>query len=157
MLVLLRLAATRQHHVESDKTPVLRTFCDIFDPAIWAEMTPPRAKPLGIDRLVGMPRVADIMVAGDRPPADSEFVHQVGGRAEVSFYTGAIHSHIPGMDHQIGMLASDPRRKRRPIVEEMWLVPAQMRVGNLNNSHKPSLSVEPYHMETAGDGRGCVK
>src|SRR5262249_22560706 len=66
LLVLLRLAAARQYRVESDKTPVLRTFCDIFDPAIWAEMTLPRAKPLRIDRLVDMPRVADIMVAGAR-------------------------------------------------------------------------------------------
>jgi len=135
LLVLLRLAAARQHHVESEKTPVLRTFCDIFDPAIWAKMTLPRAKPLGIDRLVGMPRVADIMVAGDRPPADSEFVHQLGGEAEVSFDPGAIGSHITGMDHEIGMLVGYPCGERRPIADEMWLVRAQMSVGNLNNSH----------------------
>jgi hypothetical protein len=98
-------------------------------------MTLPRAKPLGIDWLAGIPSVADIMVAGDRPPAGSEFVQQVGGEAEVSFDSGAIDSHIAGMDHKIGMLVGDPRRERRPIVEEMWLVPAQMRVGNLNNSH----------------------
>ena len=104
LLVLLRLAAARQHHVKSDKTPVLRTFCDIFDPAIRAEMSLPRAEPLGIDRLVGMLRVADIMVAGDRPPAGSEFVHQLGGEAEVSFDPGAISGHIAGMDHEIGML-----------------------------------------------------
>ena len=114
---------------------MLRTFCDIFDPAIWAEMTLPRAKPLGIDRLVGMPRVADIMVARDRPPADSEFVHQLGGEAEVSFDPGAIGSHIAGMDHEIGMLVGDPCSERRPIADEMWLVRAQMSVGNLNNSH----------------------
>ena len=82
-----------------------------------------------------MPSVADIVVAGDRPPADSEFVHQMGGEAEVSFDSGAIHSHIAGMDHEIGMLVGDPCRERRPIVGEKWLVPAQMRVGNLNNSH----------------------
>src|SRR5262249_16682159 len=81
LLVLFRLAAAHQHHVESDKTPALRTFCDIFDPAIWAEMTPPRAKPLGIDSLPAMPRVADIVVAGDRPLADSKFVHQLSGEA----------------------------------------------------------------------------
>ena len=90
-------------------------------------MTPPRAKPLAIDWLAGMTRVADIMVAGHRPPADSEFAHQVGGEAEVCFDSGAIRSHITGMDYKIGMLVGDPRRKRRPIVEEMWLVPAQMR------------------------------
>jgi hypothetical protein len=98
-------------------------------------MTLPRAKSLGIDWLAGIPSVADIMVAGDRPPADSEFVHQMGGEAEVSFDSGAIHSYIAGMDHEIGMVFGDPRRERRPIVGEMWLVPAQMRVGNLNNSH----------------------
>ena len=98
-------------------------------------MTPPRAKPLGIDWLAGIPSVADIVVAGDRPPADSEFVHQVGGEAEVSFGSGAIDSHITGMDHETGMLVGDPCRERRPIVDEKWLVPAQMRVGNLNNSH----------------------
>jgi hypothetical protein len=114
---------------------VLRTFCDIFDPAIRAEMTLPSAEPLGIDRLVGMPSVADIMVSGDRPPADSECAHQLGGEAEVSFDSGAIDSHIAGMDHEIGMLVGDPRRERRPIVEELWLLLAQMRVGNLNNSH----------------------
>jgi hypothetical protein len=75
------------------------------------------------------------MVAGDRPPADSEFVHQLGGEAEVSFDPGAIGGHIAGMDHEIGVLVGDPRRKRRPIPEVMWLVRAQMRVGNLNNSH----------------------
>ena len=98
-------------------------------------MTLPRAKPLGIDWLAGMPSIADIVVAGDRPPADSEFVHQMGGIAEVGFDPGAINGHIAGMDHEIGMLVGDPRRERRPIIGEMWLVPAQMRVGNLNNSH----------------------
>ena len=131
LLVLLRLAAARQHHVKSDKTPVLRTFCDIFDPAIRAEMSPPRAEPLGIDRLVGMLRVADIMVAGDRPPAGSEFVHQLGGEAEVSFDPGAISGHIAGMDHEIGMLVGDPCGERPPIADEMWLGRAQMRVGLL--------------------------
>jgi hypothetical protein len=77
------------------------------------------------------------MVAGDRPPADSEFVHQLGGEAEVSFDPGAIGGHIAGMDHEIGMLVGDPCRERPPIGDEMWLVPAQMRVGNLNNSHEP--------------------
>ena len=92
-------------------------------------MAPPRAKPIGIDRLTGMPSVADIVVAGDRPPAGSEFVHQMGGVAEVSFDAGAIDGHIAGMDHEVGVLVGDPRRERRPIVGEMWLVPAQMRVG----------------------------
>ena len=71
LLVLLRLATAHQHHIESDKTPALRTFCDIFDPTIWAEMTLPRATALGIDWLVVMTRVADIMVAGHRPAPDS--------------------------------------------------------------------------------------
>jgi hypothetical protein len=79
-----------QHHIESDKTPALRIFCDLFDPTIWAEMTLPRAKALGIDWLAGMTRVADIMVAGHRPPPDSEFVHQLSGVAEVNFDSGAI-------------------------------------------------------------------
>ena len=128
LLVLLRLATAHQHHVESDKTPALRTLCDIFDPTIWAEMTLPRAKALGIDWLAGMPRVADIMVAGHRPPLDSESVHQLSGEAEVNLDSGAISGHIAGMDYEIGMLVGDPRRKPRPIVGEMWLVPAQMRV-----------------------------
>jgi len=51
----------------------------------------------------------------------------MGGEAEVSFDSGAIRSYIAGMNYEIGMLVGDPRRKRRPIVEEMWLVPAQMR------------------------------
>jgi hypothetical protein len=38
------------------------------------------------------------------------------------------------MDYEIGMLVGNPRRKQRPIVGEMWLVLAQMRVG-MNNSH----------------------
>jgi len=135
LLVLFRLAAAHQHHVESDKTPTLRTSCDIFDPAIWAKMTLPCPQAPGIDWLAGMTSLADIMVAGDRPPADPEFVHQVGGEAEVSFDSGAIGSHIAGMDHEIGLLVGDPCRKRHPIVDEMWLVPAQVRVGNLNNSH----------------------
>ena len=124
-----------QHHIESDKTPALRIFCDLFDPTIWAEMTLPRAKALGIDWLAGMTRVADIMVAGHRPPPDSEFVHQLSGVAEVNFDSSAIKGHIAGMDYEIGMLVGNPRRKQRPIVGEMWLVLAQMRVGNLNNSH----------------------
>src|SRR5262249_39763451 len=92
-----------------------------------------------------MTRVADIMVAGHRPPADAEFVHQLSGQAEVSFDSGAIKGYIAGVDHEIGMLIGDPRRERRPIVEQMWLVPAQMRVGNLNNSHWPALGrTRPY-------------
>ena len=91
-------------YTTDEMATMLLALCDIFDPAIWAEMTLPRAKPFGIDRLVGMPRVADIMVAGDRPPADSEFVHQLGGEPEVSFDPGAIGGHIAGMDHEIGML-----------------------------------------------------
>ena len=83
------------------------------------------------------------MVAGDRPPADSEFVHQLGGEAEVSFDPGAIESHIAGMDDEIGMLVGDPRRERGPIVDEMWLVRAQMRVGNLDNSHSALLRSNP--------------
>ena len=98
-------------------------------------MTLPRAKALGIDWLAGMPRVADIMVAGHRPPPDSEFVHQLSGVAEVNFDSRAIESHIAGMDHEIGMLVGDPRREQRPVVGEMWLVLTQMRVGNLNKSH----------------------
>jgi hypothetical protein len=111
LLVLLRLAAAHQHHVEPDKTPALRTFCDIFDPAIWAEMTLPRAKPLTIDWLVGMTRVADVMVARHRPPADSEFVHQLSGVTKVNFDSGAIAGHIAGMDYEVGMLGrrSTPR------------------------------------------------
>jgi len=38
------------------------------------------------------------------------------------------------MDHEIGMLVGDPRGELRPVVGEMWLVLAQMRVGNLNKS-----------------------
>ena len=34
--------------------------------------------------------IADIMVAGHRPPPDSEFVHQLSGVAEVNFDSGAI-------------------------------------------------------------------
>ena len=75
------------------------------------------------------------MVAGDRPPADSEFVHQLGGEAEVSFDPGAIGGHIASMDHEIGMLVGDPCGERRPILDVKCLVRAQMRVGNLNNSH----------------------
>jgi hypothetical protein len=135
LLVLLRLAAAHQQRVESDKTPALRTLYNIFDPAIWAEMTLPRAKPLGIDWLAGMPSVADIMVAGDRPPAGSEFVQQVCGEAEVSFDSGAIDSHIAGMDHKIGCWSAIHAASGAQLSKKMWLVPAQMRVGNLNNSH----------------------
>jgi hypothetical protein len=105
-------------------------------------MTLPRAKPLGIDRLAGVTSVADIMVTGDRPPTDSEFVHQVSGEAKVSFDSAAIDSHIAGMDHELGMLVGDPCRKRRPIVEEIWLVPAQMRVEFEQFALAP-LSLEP--------------
>jgi hypothetical protein len=135
LLVLLRLAAAHQQRVESDQTPALRTFCDIFDPAIWAEMTMPRAQPLGIDWLAGMISVADIMVAGHRPPAESKFVHQLSRVTEIDFDSGAIDGHIAGMDQEIGMLVGDPCREWRPIVGKMWLVLAQMRVRNLNNSH----------------------
>jgi len=102
-----------------------------------------------------MTSVADIMVAGDRPPADSEFVNQVGGEAEFSFDSGAIGSHITGMDHRIRMLVGDPCGEQRPIVDEKWLVPAQMRVGNRNKSHSAPPSVEPSHIRTATDGRMC--
>jgi hypothetical protein len=134
LLVLLRLAAAHQQCVEPDKTPALRTFCDVLDPAISAEMTLPRAKPLGIDRLAGMASVADIMVAGHCPPANSKFVQELSGITEVNLGSGAIDGHIAGMDHEIGMLVGDPGRKRHPIVGEIWLALAEMRVGNLNNS-----------------------
>jgi hypothetical protein len=85
--------------------------------------------------LACIPSVTDIMVAGDNPPADSEFVHQMAAEAEVSFESGPIESHIASMNHEIGMLGGDPRCEWRPIVEENWLVLAQMRVGNLHNPH----------------------
>jgi hypothetical protein len=85
-----------------------------------------RAKSDGVDL---------VMVSGTPPPADSEFVHQSSGVTEVNFDSRAIESHIAGMDHEIGMLVGDPRREQRPVVGEMWLVLAQMRVGNLNKSH----------------------
>jgi hypothetical protein len=56
---------------------------------------------------------------------------------------GTIDGHIAGRNHKIGMLVSDPRRKRRPIVDEIWLVPAQMRVGDLNNSQQRPLRSNP--------------
>jgi hypothetical protein len=41
------------------------------------------------------------MVTGDRLPADSEFLHQPGGEAEISFDPG-----VAGVDHEIGMLVA---------------------------------------------------
>ena len=74
-------------------------------------------------------------------------VKVVATRAATYFFDpGAIERHIAGMDDEIGMLVGDPRRERRPIVDQMWLVPAQMRVGNLDNSHLASLSVESAHI-----------
>jgi hypothetical protein len=65
------------------------------------------------------------------------------GAADAADKPGTIDGHIAGMNHNIGMLVSDPRRKRRPIVEEISLVPVQMRVGDLNNSHQRPFRSNP--------------
>jgi hypothetical protein len=82
-----------------------------------------------------MPVVADIMVAGHRAPADAEFVQQTGAIGKIGLDRGAVDGDVAGMDHEIGVSCSDPRRKRRPIVGKMPLAGAEMRVRNLDYSH----------------------
>jgi hypothetical protein len=78
--------------------------------------------------------VADIVVAGHRAKPHPQPAHQLGAIAHVFLDIGAIHSDVAGMDDKVWALISDPARERCPIVGEMRLAGAQMRVRDLNEA-----------------------
>src|SRR6266481_3498063 len=98
-------------------------------------MGAPTCQPLAVDRLARVPHIADIMIAGHRPKGHSQVTHQASGVSQIFLDIGAVDGDIAGMDHEVGALGGDPRRERRPIVSEMRLARAQMRVRDLNYPH----------------------
>jgi hypothetical protein len=78
--------------------------------------------------------VADIVVAGHRAKPHPQPAHQLGAIAHVFLDIGAIHGDVAGMDDKVWALISDPARERCPIVGEMRLAGAQMRVRDLNEA-----------------------
>jgi hypothetical protein len=98
-------------------------------------MGAPPGQPIIADGLALMPGIADIMIAGNRAKANTEATHHLGRIPHVVLDIGAVDRDVAGMDDEIGALPGDPHRERRPIIREMPLAGAQMRVGDLNYSH----------------------
>jgi hypothetical protein len=128
--LLLRIAAAEQQCVETDQTPTL----DVLEPAVRADMLAPSGEPLGIDWLMAMAGVADVVIARHRPPSPPEVSHQSGAVLQVVRGSGAVDGEIAGVDHEIGPLGRDPFGHRRPVVSEMRFFPTEMGIGNLNES-----------------------
>src|SRR6516162_2745783 len=105
---LLALAAAEEHGVEPDQAAVL----DILDPPVRTEMSAPALKPRLVDRLMVVPRIPNIMVARHRAKPHSQAAHQLGGRAQVFFETGAIDGDVAGMDDEVRALLADPTGER---------------------------------------------
>jgi hypothetical protein len=82
-----------------------------------------------------MSHIADIVIAGNRAKANAEAAHQLGGISQIVFGIGAVDRHVAGMDDEIGPLVGNPCRERRPIVSEMRLAAAEMRVRDLDYAH----------------------
>src|SRR5271170_5762660 len=135
---LLRQAAVEQHGVEPDDAPTPGVLVDIFDPPVGAEMEMPAGQAFAVDRLTRVGGIADIVVARDRAPAHPQITQQPGGIDHVVVDLGPIDGDIAGMNDEIRALPGNPSRERRPVVGEMRLAPAQMRVGDLNYAHHPS-------------------
>src|SRR6516162_1581047 len=131
---LLALAAAEEHGIEPDQAAVL----DILDPPVRTEMGTPAPEPLFTDWLAVVTRISDIMVAGHRAKPHAQTVHQLSGIPQILFDIRPVHGDVPRMDDEVGALLDDPTGERRPVVGEMHLAWAQMRVGDLNYPHRPS-------------------
>src|SRR6516162_6561183 len=131
---LLAQPAAEHQRVETDQAPAL----DILDPPILAKMEAPAGQAFFVYRLARMARLADIVVARDRAKPHSQFAQQTGGIGQIVFNPGAVNSDVAGMDDEIRTLRIDPSCERRPVIGEMRLSPAQMRVGDLNYAHRRS-------------------
>ena len=118
------LAAADQQRIEPDQAPTL----DILDPAVGAEMVCPSRQPLGIDRLLAMTGIADIVVARQPSEPHPEPPHQPGAMPQVILAIRAIDGDIAGVDDKVGALGFDPCRQRRPVAGEMRFHGAQMGV-----------------------------
>src|SRR5215472_5484375 len=101
-------------------------------------MAAPALQPRLVDRLMVVSRIPDIMVAGYRAKPHSQAAHQLGGRAQVFFEIGAVDGDVAAVDDEVRTLLADPTGERRPVVGEMRLTGAQMRVRDLNYPHHSS-------------------
>jgi len=98
-------------------------------------MSAPSLQPRAGHRLARVPGVADVMIAGNRAKSNAEAVHQLARIFQVFLDIGAVDRDVAGMDDEIGALRRDPLSERRPIIGEMRLAGAQMRVGDLDYQH----------------------
>ena len=128
---LLTMAAAEEHRIEADKP---KSF-NILNPTVRTEVGAPPREPLVADGLSGVSGVADIVVAGNGEDTHTEGLHQLGRVLQVFLGVGAVHGDVPGVDDEVGVLCGDPGCERRPILCEMRLTGAQMRVRNLDYSH----------------------
>jgi hypothetical protein len=127
-------AEPEDERVEADEAPA----GDILDPPILAEAGTPAGEPRAVDRLARVARFTDIVVAGNGAPACRQARKKFGGIGEVLLDLGAVDGHVAGVDDEIGPLGRDPLRERRPVVGEMRFLPAQMRIGDLDDPHGSS-------------------
>jgi hypothetical protein len=98
-------------------------------------MSPPPLQPLVVDRLKTVAGIADIVIAGHRAEPHPQSAHQLSGMLQVRLDLGAVDRDVAGVDDEIGALLGNPAGKRGPIVGEMRLAGAQMRVGDLDYPH----------------------
>jgi hypothetical protein len=114
------VAASEEQRVEADQA---KSF-NILGPTVRAKMSAPTAEALIIDRLIRVPRFADVVIAGNGPKSRSELPHKFGRMLQVVLNLDPVNRNIAGVNDEIGMLLDDPRRERRPIRREMSLAAA---------------------------------
>ena len=101
-------------------------------------MAAPALQPRLVDRLMAVAGIPDIVVAGDRAKPHPQAAQELGCMAQVFFDIGAVDGDVAGMDDEVRALLADPTGERRPVVGEMRLPGAQMRVRDLNYPHHSS-------------------
>lgn len=75
------------------------------------------------------------MIAGHGTKPRAQAAHKLGAVPQIRLDLGAVDRDVAGVDDEIGALLGDPAGERRPIVGEMRLAGAQMRVRDLYYPH----------------------
>ncbi len=128
---LLGAARAAEQAIDADEAPVAA----ILQPAVGADEAAPAREPRRVDWLARAWQVPDVVVAGQAQDRYRQPPDQFGREIEVLVVVGAIDRQVPGVDHEVRGEVGDPTRERLPVVVEVGLRRAEMRVGDLEQLH----------------------
>jgi len=98
-------------------------------------MTAPAHQALGIDRLVTIRKMTDIVIARKGENAGRKFVQAGAAEQKVGLHVGTIDREVAGVNDEVRLLLVDPGNERFPVAIEVRLDGAEVGVCNLNDPH----------------------